>query len=89
MHAPARRNVGQPKCKWLRDDGDGDWGMKNGKSINIPTSGGSGASTVGEEIIKGRDLRIYISRGKNQFQNSNALFLSGEVKQNDGPGEDE
>lgn len=64
LRAPARRNVGQPKSKWFRDDGDGEWGRKNGKSINIPTSGGSGASTVGEEIIKGRDLRIDISRGK-------------------------
>lgn len=40
FRAPPRRLAGQLKSKWLRDDGDGDWKTKVGKSINTPKSGG-------------------------------------------------
>lgn len=36
LRAPPRRLAGQNKNKWLRDDGDGGWDFKIGKSNDDP-----------------------------------------------------
>lgn len=68
LRAPPRRVAGQPKSRWLRDEGDVDWEARKGRDNNIPQSGGSGYDRGGNQGIQKSNSSYGMHGNRNLIQ---------------------
>lgn len=95
LRAPSRRLAGQEMSKWLRDEGDVDWGVKHGTD-NFPRDSrdmiSKNKELTGAFNSEGRIRPISkaIVMGSNsQVDKSNMLAANYKLKSGDGPTEEE